>query len=85
MFGKQSKVGPQERMNEFSYTGKNGDEYTLVEDISTGDAQITKDKMGGVLGATASSCDFLRFCIERFRTLSKRQVLYDQEVLAHFI
>ncbi len=48
MFGKQSKVGPQERMNEFSYTGKNGDEYTLVEDISTGDAQITKDKMGGV-------------------------------------
>ena len=48
MFGKQSKVGPQERMNEFSYTGKNGDEYTLVEDISTGDAQITKDKKGGV-------------------------------------
>jgi len=48
MFGKQSKIDPQERVHEFSYTGKNGDEYTLVEDISTGDAQITKDKMGGV-------------------------------------
>jgi len=48
MFGKQSKIGSQERVNEFSYTGKNGDEYTLIEDISTGDAQITKDKMGGV-------------------------------------
>ena len=48
MFGKQSKIGPQERVNEFSYTGKNGDEYVLTEDIVTGDAQITKDKMGGV-------------------------------------
>ena len=45
-FGKQSKVGPSERVNEFSYTGKNGDEYTLTEDIVTGDAQITKDKIG---------------------------------------
>jgi len=48
MFGKQSKFGPQERVNEFSYTGKNGDEYVLTEDIVTGDAQITKDKMGAV-------------------------------------
>jgi len=48
MFGKQSKVGPQERVNEFSYTGKNGDEYTLTEDIVTGDARIVKDKLGGV-------------------------------------
>ena len=48
MFGKQSKVGPQERVNEFSYTGKNGDEYTLTEDIVTGDARIVKDKIGGV-------------------------------------
>ena len=46
MLGKQSKVGPSERMNEFSYTGKNGDQYTLTEDIVTGDAQIIKDKMG---------------------------------------
>jgi hypothetical protein len=48
MFGKKSKVGPQERVNEFSYTGKNGDEYLLTEDISTGDARIVKDKLGGV-------------------------------------
>jgi hypothetical protein len=46
MFGKKSKVGPSERVDEYSYRGKNGDEYTLTEDITTGDAQITKDKMG---------------------------------------
>ena len=46
--GKQSKIGPQERVNEYSYTGKNGDEYTMMEDITSGDIQITKDKMGGV-------------------------------------
>ena len=45
-FGKKSKIGPQERMDEYSYTGKNGDQYTLTEDIVTGDAQIVKDKMG---------------------------------------
>ena len=45
-FGKQSKVGPSEMMNEYSYTGKNGDEYTLIEDVVTGDAQIVRDKMG---------------------------------------
>jgi len=46
MFGKKSKVGPSDRVDEYSYTGKNGDQYTLTEDITTGDAQITKDKMG---------------------------------------
>ena len=46
MFGKQSKVGPAERVDEYSYIGKNGDQYTLTEDIVTGDAQIVKDKMG---------------------------------------
>ena len=46
MFGKKSKFGPQERMDEYYYTGKNGDQYTLTEDIATGDAQIVKDKMG---------------------------------------
>ena len=46
MLGKQSKVGPSERVNEFSYIGKNGDQYTLTEDIVTGDAQIVKDKIG---------------------------------------
>jgi hypothetical protein len=45
-FGKKSKVGPSDRIDEYSYTGKNGDQYTLTEDIATGDAQITKDKMG---------------------------------------
>jgi hypothetical protein len=45
-FGKQSKVGPQERVNEFSYTGKNGDDYTLTEDIGTGEIQVVKDKTG---------------------------------------
>ena len=45
-FGKQSKVGPSERVDEYTYIGKNGDEYTLTEDIVTGDAQIVKDKMG---------------------------------------
>ena len=44
--GKESKVKPQERMNEYSYVGKNGDEYTLTEDIGTGDMQIVKDKTG---------------------------------------
>jgi len=46
MFGKKSKIGPQERVDEYSYVGKNGDQYTLTEDIVTGDAQIIKDKMG---------------------------------------
>ena len=45
-FGKKSKIGPQERIDEYSYIGKNGDQYTLTEDIVTGDAQIVKDKMG---------------------------------------
>ena len=46
LFGKKSKVGPSEMMDEYSYIGKNGDQYTLTEDIVTGDAQIVKDKMG---------------------------------------
>jgi len=48
MFGKKSKFGPQERVNEYSYQGANGDDYTLTEDIVTGDARIVKDKTGGV-------------------------------------
>jgi hypothetical protein len=63
-FGKKSKIGPQERMDEYSYTGKNGDEYTLTEDIVTGDAQITKDKMG-----VGSSGD------KTFDTINDRTVL----------
>ena len=46
LLGKESKVKPQERVNEYNYVGKNGDEYTLTEDITTGDMQITKDKTG---------------------------------------
>jgi hypothetical protein len=47
LFGKQSKVGPQERVNEFTYTGKDGSDYVMTEDIVTGDIRITKDKLGG--------------------------------------
>ena len=47
-FGKESKVKPRERVNEYNYVGKNGDEYTLTEDISTGDMRITKDKTSPV-------------------------------------
>ena len=44
LLGKESKVKPQERVNEYSYKGKDGSEYTLTEDIGTGDMQIIKDK-----------------------------------------
>ncbi len=46
LLGKESKVKPQDRVNEYNYKGKNGDDYTLTEDITTGDMQITKDKGG---------------------------------------
>ena len=45
-FGKESKVAPQERVREVNYRGKDGSEYTLTEDLTTGDMQITKDKTG---------------------------------------
>lgn len=45
-YGKPSKTQPQERMNEYYYTGKNGDEYTMTEDITSGDIEIIKDKTG---------------------------------------
>ncbi len=44
--GKPDKVTYQERVEVTRYTGKNGDEYELVEDLNTGDMQITKDKTG---------------------------------------
>ena len=47
LLGKESKVKPQERVNEYNYKGKDGSDYTLTEDISTGDMQIVKEK-GGV-------------------------------------
>ena len=42
--GKPDKVTYQERVEVTRYTGKNGDEYELVEDLNTGDMQITKIK-----------------------------------------
>ena len=47
LLGKESKVKPQERVNEYNYKGKDGSEYTLTEDIGTGEMQIVKEK-GGV-------------------------------------
>jgi len=46
--GKQRQTPSyKERVNEYTYTGKNGIEYELVEDLNTGDIKITKDKLGG--------------------------------------
>jgi hypothetical protein len=45
-FGKESRVTPQERVRELNYKGKDGSEYTLTEDLTTGDMQITKDRTG---------------------------------------
>ena len=47
LLGKESKVKPKERVNEYNYKGKDGSEYTLTEDIGTGEMQIVKEK-GGV-------------------------------------
>ena len=44
--GKESEVKPQERVNEYNYKGKDGSDYTLTEDITTGDMQIVKEKGG---------------------------------------
>jgi hypothetical protein len=44
--GKPDKVTYADRVEIHRYTGKNGDEYELVEDLSTGDMKITKDKLG---------------------------------------
>ena len=52
LFGKQRTTPSyKERVNEFTYTGKNGDQYELIEDMDTGEIMIQKDKMGvGVSG-----------------------------------
>ena len=47
IFGKQRTTPSyKERVNEYTYTGKDGIEYELVEDLDTGDIMIKKDKMG---------------------------------------
>ena len=52
LFGKQRTTPSyKERVNEFTYTGKNGDQYELIEDLDTGEITIQKDKMGvGISG-----------------------------------
>ena len=52
LFGKQRTTPSyKERVNEFTYTGKNGDQYELIEDLDSGEIMIQKDKMGvGVSG-----------------------------------
>ena len=48
LFGKQRQTPSyKERVNEFTYTGKNGDQYELIEDLDTGEIMIQKDKIGG--------------------------------------
>ena len=44
--GKPDKVTYADRVEIHRYTGKNGDEYELIEDLNTGDVRITKDKTG---------------------------------------
>ena len=44
--GKPDKVTYADRVEIHRYRGKNGDEYELIEDLSTGDVRITKDKTG---------------------------------------
>jgi hypothetical protein len=41
-----SKVTQKEREVGYTYTGKDGSEYELVEDLTTGDLRVTKDKPG---------------------------------------
>jgi hypothetical protein len=36
----------KERVNEYQYTGKDGIEYELIEDLDTGEITIQKDKIG---------------------------------------
>ena len=43
---KTDRVTQTEREVGYTYTGKNGDQYELVEDLTTGDVRVTKDKPG---------------------------------------
>jgi len=48
IFGKQRQTPSyKDRVNEYTYTGKDGIEYDLIEDLDTGEIKITKDKIGG--------------------------------------
>jgi hypothetical protein len=48
----------KERVNEYQYTGKDGIEYELIEDLDTGEIMIQKDKIG-VGGSGDKSFDVL--------------------------
>ena len=45
---KTDAVTQKEREVGYTYKGKDGSEYELVEDLTTGDVRITKDKPGGM-------------------------------------
>ena len=45
---KTDGVTQKEREIGYTYQGKDGSEYELVEDLTTGDLRITKDKLGGM-------------------------------------
>jgi len=45
---KTDKVTQTEREVGYTYKGKDGSEYELVEDLSTGSVRVTKDKPGGM-------------------------------------
>jgi len=45
---KTDAVTQKEREIGYTYKGKDGSEYELVEDLTTGDVRITKDKPGGM-------------------------------------
>ena len=45
---KTDAVTQKEREVGYVYKGKDGNEYELVEDITTGDVRVTKDKPGGM-------------------------------------
>ena len=45
---KTDRVTQKEREVGYTYQGKDGSEYELVEDLTTGDVRITKDKPGGM-------------------------------------
>ena len=45
---KTDAVTQKEREVGYTYQGKDGSEYELVEDLTTGDVRITKDKPGGM-------------------------------------
>ena len=45
---KTDAVTQKEREVGYTYQGKDGSEYELVEDLTTGDLRITKDKPGGM-------------------------------------